>query len=585
MAPLLALLLLVVPGLSPASATNSGTTSGDHSQHVCEVSWTTSAILSPSLTNDDPEYPGLMVDFQGNPVQYMNGGYISEVSPGLGDDALFEMNHFYVPQDHLQVWRIPTATFDHAVKDASVVFTLPEEVTELGLPVIFDAVSTNGRMALWGAPYTDATWSSRATAINNGDGTWTVDLGDLPRNSGTVYQFNVDYRGHEEAFGPESRFVASATLTGTRPAGEGDCPLPEPTFPDLNETEGQVCVANFYGETLWSAYDGDITRRTKFANGHTGDGLGEVNSDGWGADGWGEGANRTFRLYGATTKPLNNVTYRVTAEQGVTFGTASPAVNSPGHGQLQANGYTAAVEGARVQQVSSTEFLVTIDHMPAMSSFSFNVSGQLDGSGDPMILHHALNGAVADCEHPAPVVEMTDWVNTGSAICTPESGHWVQQRTVTTTRQLWDPEKLEFTPVVEVATEERPRELTDAEREELCPEPGADPSDPPTDPTDPPKDPTTPPEEPSDPPADPTGPPTEPTEPPVKPVHPNPTHPTVPPGQPENPANPGTGRPNGTLPRTGVSSGEYFLFGLELMAAGTIAIAIGRKKAGSSNAK
>ena len=34
------------------------------------------------LTNDDPEYPGLMTDLDGTPIgSYVNGGYITEVRP------------------------------------------------------------------------------------------------------------------------------------------------------------------------------------------------------------------------------------------------------------------------------------------------------------------------------------------------------------------------------------------------------------------------------------------------------------------------------------------------------------------------
>lgn len=192
----------------------------------CDVSWGASAVLDADLANDDAEYPDLMVDLQGQPVQYANGGYITEVTPAFGDPGLFEMNHFYYGSGSTltQVWRVPTAT-DEEILDAKVTFTLPPEVA--GQPVVFDAVSTNSRMPAWGGNYANYTWSPRATAVDNGDGTWTVDLGDLPAGTGTVYQFAVSLGATQ--YVPTDRFVASAVLTGTLADTASCAPTPTPT--------------------------------------------------------------------------------------------------------------------------------------------------------------------------------------------------------------------------------------------------------------------------------------------------------------------------------------------------------------------
>lgn len=223
---------LALIGAQPAFATNTGTAPGD-STSACDVVWEASAILDADLANDDAEYPGLMVDLQGQPVHYTNGGYITEVTPAFGDPGLFEMNHFYTGSGSTlaQVWRVPTAT-DEEILDAKVTFTLPPEVA--GQPVVFDAVSTNSRMSAWGGNYANYTWSPRATAVDNGDGTWTVDLGDLPAGAGTVYQFSVSLGA--TTYVPTDRFVASAVLTGTLADTASCAPTPTET-PTATATE------------------------------------------------------------------------------------------------------------------------------------------------------------------------------------------------------------------------------------------------------------------------------------------------------------------------------------------------------------
>ena len=148
--------------------------------------------------------------------------------------------------------RIPTAT-DRTILNATVTFTLPEEVADQD--VTFDAVSTNAKMPAWNEPYNNYAWTSeKAQAIDNEDGTWTVDLGDLTADEGTVYQFNVQGMDEVSDTWREDAFTASAELTGTYMGSaeeDAQCginvPEPPTATPDLGE-----CQVEFIGVTRWT---------------------------------------------------------------------------------------------------------------------------------------------------------------------------------------------------------------------------------------------------------------------------------------------------------------------------------------------
>lgn len=476
-AAVLGLIGAVFFGAAMAMATNKGTQSGV-STEGCNVAWNTTAVMDEDLTNDDAEYPGLMTSVDGTPTDsFVNGGYIKEVNPVLGDPGLFEMNHFYYGSgDTLtQVWRIPTAT-DSTILDAKVTFTLPTEVKDL--KVTFDSTSTNANMVKWGGNYAKYTWASQATAVDNGNGTWTVDLGDLVAGTGTVYQFMVELGGSN--FTPADRFVASADLTGTYAPGTngGKCPITDAPAKPTPTADLEACTAEFLGQTLWSIYDRDITVRDKVTGVDGDDTLGEVNADGWGAnigaDGWKSGAERSLRLYAATTQELTNVTYTIDAVQGMTFGNVSTTADTPGAGQLQKNGYTAPVEGVTITKVSDTQIVVTIERMPANSSLSFNATAVLDGSEQTLALNHRLNGDVAGCEQPEPTTEskIVDEVpNCEDKTVT------VKTETATTT-YVWNPSTLKFDEKTTTEVTESVRPMTEDEVAE-CPTPS--PTDTPTD--------------------------------------------------------------------------------------------------------
>ena len=544
---LAAILGLTIFAPTIASATNKGTESGDYSNaDTCVVDWRASTVMSTALTNDDPEYPGLMVDLAGQPVDYSNGGYIQAVSPSFGDPGFLEITHFYYglgAENATQVWR-PVISTDHAIKNATATFTLPEEVIALvnsgRVTVTVDTASVNHRMKAWGGAYANYNWSPLPTdaVVNNGDGTYTINLGTMPRGTGTVLQFNVHY-GTSGLIDPAQKYVADIKLTGTSTVGK-QC---KPELPALDIPEPDVCEIVYGGRSLWSVYEDGVYARDKYywtEEGLTiGDNVGEVNNDSWGAgaDAWYEGDTRVYRMYAATTVPLENVTWTVKATQGVTFSGINTQV-SPGAGALQGNGYTVAVDGANVVlNEAGTEFTVTIDYMPAMSSISFNTTGVLTADAlekEILVVDHVLVGGVPDCEPIEPVVETSEWADVEERC---EDEVVVQERTVTTTTYEWNRDSHEFVPVVITSVETREREMTEAEIA------ACQPVTPPT-------------EEPSE---DPTKDPDEDkTTPPVV-VDKSPT-------------------PGSTLPNTGASIAGWIVAAFATLGAGALALGISRKR-------
>lgn len=226
LAPLVAVLAIGVV-VDAASATNVGSESGDETD-ACAVSWNAETVMDTDLTDGDPTYPNLMTDLNGQPTDYSNGGYITEVRPEYGDSGMFEINHWYgntaSPTAGTSVnWRLPIST-DHLIHDATVTVTLPGP----GSGFVFDGVSTNARMSLWGTPYSTYTWSEvQASAASTTDGlTWTVDLGDLPAGTGHVFQFTGTVPAGTALTAP---VVATADLTGTYDVGTLECRAPTST--------------------------------------------------------------------------------------------------------------------------------------------------------------------------------------------------------------------------------------------------------------------------------------------------------------------------------------------------------------------
>ncbi|MCQ9370453.1 hypothetical protein NQ024_04165 [Corynebacterium sp. 35RC1] len=237
MAAIAAAAALSVSLAGPAWATNTGTTDGNETQMVGEcvvggVSWKSSAMLTEDI-NKIPE--NLRTDLAGNPAHFSNAGYITEVTHALnGSPGIFELNHFFIGNTNpnsltkQQVWRIPTAT-KHTIENAVVTVTLPDNLPE-GATVVFDGVSTTDRMTVWGGAYAEYTWAETPAdaAVDNGDGTWTVNLGTIPAGEARVYQFSIDMSGAAEGWASEV-YTASASLSGTYAKDEiAPCIIPVP---------------------------------------------------------------------------------------------------------------------------------------------------------------------------------------------------------------------------------------------------------------------------------------------------------------------------------------------------------------------
>lgn len=573
-------LMLVVPS---ALATNQSTESGNGTEE-CAVQWDARAILDLDLADEQDGYTGLMTDHDGTPSNgYSNGGYLLGIHPLYGDPGIMELNHWYTNTKNpatdgtKQMWRLPIAT-DYAITGASVEVTLPAPITSLE----FDEKSVNHRMKDWGGAYATYAWSPQAdpdtvTWSQNADGSWsaTVPLGDLGAKTGTVFQFAGEVPAGTDLTAPVQ---ASARLTGEYPMGQGECPLdpdqipPLPTPPEVGE-----CEQLLLGRTLWSVYAPDITKRDKYFGAENG----EVNADGWGlgADGWLAGSTRTMRMYGATNYELENATYVVRATQGLTFGQPS-ALDTPGKGALQSNGYTEAVSDAGDYVISEDgkTITVTIGHLPANSSFSFNVPITLDGDAEIMVVDHSMLGSYPGCEPRDPDVSYGEWEKV-TENCTEETVEIV--RDVITVPYVFDRELGKMVPGEATTERETSTRPMTAEEIAACtpapdPSPEPEPTPDPTPDPEPTPDPTPDPEPTPDPTPDP-----EPTSDPTPDPEPTPDPTPVPTPDPSGEA---TGDPQPTpepsapgttdeIPDTGASVGSLALLSVIVIAAGGVLIA------------
>lgn len=189
---------------------------------------------------------------------------------------------------------------------------------------------------------------------------------------------------------------------------DSDCidQIPDPGLPDPPAVA--ECQIGMAGYTKMVRDEGipDDGGRVKIGSG------GEVNADGWGqgtgADGWGQ----TMRLYGATDQATSNVTATFEIQGGGTFGDAYNTLVTPGAGALQFNGYDQAATGITVTIVSPTTVTVTIDHMPANSSWSFNMPVKHDEGQNAIYLWSWMTGDIDGCVAPMnPTVEASVCVN------------------------------------------------------------------------------------------------------------------------------------------------------------------------------
>ena len=163
---------------------------------------------------------------------YSNVNFNVVVGDGTSPPGWMQIQHFYngvavnqgasSPAGATMVWRIPVAT-QNAISNASVTVTLPTATNIGALNYVFDpgnVVPAGGGLTLvqwitrWGLPYA---WGPvTTTPVNNGDGTWTIALGDMPANSGVIFSFTG---GVPTGSNLNTAFSASMRLTGSYQVG------------------------------------------------------------------------------------------------------------------------------------------------------------------------------------------------------------------------------------------------------------------------------------------------------------------------------------------------------------------------------
>lgn len=305
----------------------------------------------------------------------------------------------------LDTWRVAVAS-DNYLKDPTITLTVPAG-TEISLAPV-PAVDA----ATIGDSYEGYKWSTGTpTATDNGDGTWTIELGNLYPKQG--YAFLVTAIAPADA----EPVAVSATLTATQASGKDatdsePCPALPADTPPMSTDLGR-CEVEYVGRTVWNKFDGDITDREKYYN--SGDGVqvtdefGETNNDGWGrntnlgADGYTDGNTRTLRLYGGTHQALKDVTWTSEIQQGAEF-TGSFTLYDPAGRWTLPSFTTGAPFPATPTLDSPTKVSVTGVDMPADSWFAYNAPIEFtEGDETPVVIYHRLRGTLEDCDPNAPV--------------------------------------------------------------------------------------------------------------------------------------------------------------------------------------
>lgn len=398
--------------------TGPGTANGDKST-ACRADWTAAAILDTDILAHHPELVSKdaitrNADGSVNKIATgSNNGYTSKISTNFNTatykaPGMFEANHWIAGST--QNWRFPVATKNKLVAGTTITVDLPDDMADTTfIGKLETRAGLNAYMQAWGPREAEYTWNDgdfTATLTDAAKNIWTITLNKgLDANTGTIFQFTGTFPE-----GAESS-TASANLVGAQFPADGQVcgDLPTPETPKLTK-----CQVTTVDRTVWSPYSRDINERSKYSSswGSEEPKWGEANADGWFTS-RGEakaGDSRTLRLYGATHKDLTNATLTIKAVQGLTFDASTiNTISNPGAGALKGNGFTNTVEGLGDIKVSEDGKTITvmIAHMPANSSFSFNINGTLTGETlegspilAPIVLHNWLTGTDSECTVP-----------------------------------------------------------------------------------------------------------------------------------------------------------------------------------------
>ena len=398
--------------------TGPGTANGDKST-ACRADWTAAAILDTDILAHHPELVSKdaitrNADGSVNKIATgSNNGYTSKISTNFNTatykaPGMFEANHWIAGST--QNWRFPVATKNKLVAGTTITVDLPDDMADTTfIGKLETRAGLNAYMQAWGPREAEYTWNDgdfTATLTDAAKNIWTITLNKgLDANTGTIFQFTGTFPE-----GAESS-TASANLVGAQFPADGQVcgDLPTPKTPELTK-----CQVTTVDRTVWSPYSRDINERSKYSSswGSEEPKWGEANADGWFTS-RGEakaGDSRALRLYGATHKDLTNATLTIKAVQGLTFDASTiNTISNPGAGALKGNGFTNTVEGLGDIKVSEDGKTITvmIAHMPANSSFSFNINGTLTGETlegspilAPIVLHNWLTGTDSECTVP-----------------------------------------------------------------------------------------------------------------------------------------------------------------------------------------
>lgn len=217
---------LGLAGAQSASATNVGTQTGNHTSG-CTVDWRAASLLNPDTTALPAD---LLIGLDGKPVDYSNGGYVTEVSPALdATPGNFEIQHYYTGSDTAN-FRIFVGT-DHAIRGAVLTVELPglatadhSGVTPLTYSVTDASVWGATRYAAGtGKPWTTVNPELKLTTTTVESGTRiSIPLGDMPALTSSTITFSTRVgTAHVK-----DTFRADAGISGVYALGSGTC-LPE----------------------------------------------------------------------------------------------------------------------------------------------------------------------------------------------------------------------------------------------------------------------------------------------------------------------------------------------------------------------
>lgn len=174
-----------------AAFSASAQTSGVLSQG-CAVHWQAASVLSSNNSLD---------------------GFTQTVSPA-SEPGWMQVQHWN--WNNRVNWRVPVAT-DYTIRNATLTLTMSAP----GGAWIYTAnqalVDWITQRPVFTAPKV-YTWSAPAAApIDNGDGTWTFNLGDLAAGTGVIFVFDAPL---DPALGIVGPYYASADLRGTYDNGQ-----------------------------------------------------------------------------------------------------------------------------------------------------------------------------------------------------------------------------------------------------------------------------------------------------------------------------------------------------------------------------